>query len=62
PDGLVYVVSWVDDSLQRCFQVMQTDDRTLLDEWMARWTDLIDFEVFPVIESAEAVQRITPSL
>jgi hypothetical protein len=57
PEGLVYVTSWVDEQMQRCFQVMEAEDRSLLDEWMARWADLVDFEVYPVITSAEAAAR-----
>jgi hypothetical protein len=41
---------------------METSDRTLLDEWMANWSDLVEFEVHPVITSAEAVERIAPRL
>jgi hypothetical protein len=57
PSGLTYVSSWVDDDLRICFQLMETDDRTLIDEWIANWRDLVDFEVYPVIDSAEAAKR-----
>jgi hypothetical protein len=60
PAGLDYVSSWVDDRLALCYQVMETDDRRLLDEWMANWSDLIDFEVHSVISSKEAAERIAP--
>jgi hypothetical protein len=62
PDGLAYVASWIDDKLERCFQLMRTSDRALLDTWIARWSDLVDFEVYPVITSPEAVERVGPSL
>ena len=62
PPGLVYVSSWVDAKLERCYQVMETDDPKLLDDWMARWSDIVDFEVYPVISSAEAAERIAPRL
>lgn len=58
PDGLTYVTSWVDEQFHRCFQLMETDNPTLLDEWMANWNDLVDFEVFPVLTSAEAATKI----
>ena len=58
PEGLVYVSSWVDHQLQRCYQLMETHDRALLDEWMANWSDLVDFEVHPVITSKEAAEKI----
>jgi hypothetical protein len=58
PDGLVYVDSWVDERLDRCFQLMETDDPSLFDEWTARWSDLAEFEVVPVLSSAEARERV----
>lgn len=61
PEGLIYVSSWIDDNLERCYQLMETHDRALLDEWMAHWSDLME-EVHPVITSKEAVERITPRL
>lgn len=57
PAGLFYVSSWVDEQMERCFQLMETDDRILLDEWMSQWADLVDFEVYPVMSSAEAGAR-----
>jgi hypothetical protein len=62
PEGLLYVSSWVDENLQRCYQVMETDDRGLLDQWMAKWNDLVDFEVHRVITSKEAAEKIQPRL
>lgn len=62
PEGLRYVSSWVTPDLQRCFQVMETDDPALLEQWMASWRDLADFEVVPVLTSAEAVVAIAPRL
>jgi GNAT superfamily N-acetyltransferase len=57
PPGLRYVDSWVEAGLGRCYQVMQTGDRALLDRWIAQWDDLVDFEVHPVVTSAEAAAR-----
>jgi Protein of unknown function (DUF3303) len=62
PDGLNYISSWIDHDLSRCYQVMEAPERALLDEWMANWKDLIDFEVHPVMTSKEAAERIAPSL
>jgi hypothetical protein len=58
PDGLAYVDSWVDERLDRCFQLMETDDARLFDDWIARWSDLAEFEVVPVIKSADAGARV----
>lgn len=62
PEGLNYLSSWVDDQFQRCYQLMETDDRGLLDEWMERWRDVVDFEVHPVMTSKEAAEKIAPRL
>jgi hypothetical protein len=62
PEGLSYLSSWVDVGMDRCYQLMAADDPALLDQWMAQWRDLVDFEVHPVISSAEAVERIAPRL
>jgi len=58
PDGVEYVASWVTDDLSTCFQVMEAESREALDEWIDRWADLVDFEVVPVITSAEASERV----
>lgn len=50
PHGRVYISSWVDDKQDRCFQ---------LDDWMANWRDLVDFEVYPVMTSAQATEKVT---
>jgi hypothetical protein len=58
PEGLTYVSSWVDENFERSYQVMETDDRQSLELWMANWRDLVEFEVYPVITSQEAAERI----
>lgn len=62
PEGLTYVSSWITTDLTTCYQVMECGDRALLDQWTARWDDVTDFEIIPVITSAEAVQRVSPRL
>jgi len=62
PEGLEYVSSWVDEKLERCFQLMETSDPKLLDEWIDSWKDLTEFEVYPVISSKEAAERVAPLL
>ena len=62
PTGLSYASSWVNDKLDRCYQLMETENRALLDQWIANWNDIIDFEVYPVISSKEASERVGPRL
>jgi len=62
PEGLTYVSSWVTADLARCYQVMEAAEPALLEEWMANWRDLVDFEVHPVIGSKEAAEQVAASL
>ncbi len=58
PDGLTYVNSWVSGDLRVCYQVMDAPDRGMLEAWIAAWSDLVDFEVVPVMTSPEAAARV----
>ena len=58
PRGLSYVSSWVNETLDRCWQLMETEDRELLNEWIANWSDIIDFEIYPVVTSKEAADKL----
>jgi hypothetical protein len=62
PDGLNYISSWIDEPMHRCYQIMETNDRKLIDEWISNWSDIVQFEVFPVITSKEALEKLTPFL
>ena len=62
PDGLRYVNSWIEASFDRCFQLMECDEARLLQQWVASWSDLIEFEIVLVVPSAETRQTIEPLL
>lgn len=57
PENLRYVSSWVDLKFEKCFQLMETDDENLLKDWIANWSDIVDFEYFPVMTSREAAEK-----
>jgi len=58
PPGLVYLDSWIDGRrLDRCFQLMETEEPALFAQWIERWNDLVEFEIVPVVTSAEAAAR-----
>lgn len=61
PPELRYVTSWVTEDGRRCFQLMECDELSLLEQWMSNWNDLVDFDVVPVMSSADAAARFTPS-
>ncbi|MEP7075067.1 MAG: DUF3303 family protein [Acidobacteriota bacterium] len=58
PDGLTYLSSWVDEKLEKCFQLMETDDRLLIDQWTDQWRDIVSFEIYPVVTSSEAATLV----
>ena len=58
PEGLHYVSSWITDDLTTCYQLMETDNPELFALWIAEWNDLMEFEVLPVLSSAEVRARL----
>jgi len=62
PEGLRYVASWVTEDLKHCYQIMECEERRLIDEWTARWEDIVEFEVIPAVTSAEAATLVEPKL
>jgi hypothetical protein len=61
PEGLKYVDSWIDVNLDRCFQLMECDDARLLQQWAARWHDLMEFEIVPVTTSKDTKELFKPT-
>jgi Protein of unknown function (DUF3303) len=53
PEGVAYHASWIDMAGARCFQLMEAPRRELLDLWISRWDDLVDFEIVPVQTTSE---------
>ena len=62
PDGPTFVGSWVSADLGRCFQLMESADVTLLQRWVAEWSDLVAFEIVPVVAGKETAQALGPQL
>ncbi len=58
PDGVNYINSWIDSKINTCYQVMKSDAEVKIHEWISNWSDLADFEVLPVITSAQAKEKV----
>jgi len=58
PGGVVYVHSWIDEKMETCYQLMESDTPEKIQEWVKCWQDVADFTIIPVISSAEAQQRV----
>ena len=62
PDGLKFVSSYVSADLGRCFQLMEADDVTLLQRWVAEWSDLVAFEIVPVVAGKDTAAVLAGQL
>jgi len=57
PEGLTFSGSWVEANLDRCFQLMECDDASLIQRWVAQWSDLVSFEIVPVVAKSGHVSE-----
>jgi hypothetical protein len=57
PEGVIYINSWITEDLGTCYQVMEAPGKDKLQEWINKWSDLVDFTIIPVLTSAEAKQK-----
>jgi hypothetical protein len=39
---------------------MECDDVTLLQQWVAQWADLVEFEIVPVVEGRATAEALSP--
>lgn len=62
PEGVAFVNSWVAADLGRCFQVMECDDVALLQRWVVEWSDLIEFEIVPVVQGKDTAAALAEQL
>jgi len=59
PEGLIYHASWLEPAGHRCFQLMETSQPELLHAWTRHWDDLMEFEIVPVLTSADFWAQFT---
>jgi Protein of unknown function (DUF3303) len=60
PEGLRYVDSWIEANFERCFQLMECEDVSLLQRWILQWRDLMEFEIIPVSPSRQVGELFSP--
>jgi len=61
PEGLRYLDSWIEPNFDRCFQLMETADASLLQQWILAWGDLMEFEIVPVVPSKDTRVNVEKS-
>ncbi|HUR66115.1 MAG TPA: DUF3303 family protein [Chitinophagaceae bacterium] len=58
PEGVKYINSWINEDVTVCYQVIEAESLDRVNEWIGCWKDLVDFEIIPVITSAEAKEKV----
>ena len=58
PAGVNYLDSWIKEDVSICYQLMRSDSVEKIHEWISHWNDLADFEIIPVITSAQAKEKV----
>ena len=62
PDGLTFVSSFVSADVSRCFQLMECDDVTKFQRWVAEWSDLMECEIVPVVAGKDTAAALASAL
>jgi hypothetical protein len=57
PDGVYYLDSWLSTDRTKCFQLMEADRFELIEEWTAKWNDLVEFEIVSVQDTPTKVAQ-----
>lgn len=58
PEGVTYINSWINEEVSVCYQVMEASSHEKLMDWISNWNDIVDFEIVPVITSAQAKAKV----
>ena len=58
PEGLTFISSFVAADFSRCFQLMECSDLTLLQQWVAQWSDIMEFDIVPVVAGKETAAAL----
>lgn len=53
PDPCRLITRWHDPSSKVFWLVVDAPDSTIIQEWMSRWTDIIDWQMFSVLDDDE---------
>jgi hypothetical protein len=62
PEGVTFVGSWVTADLGRCFLLLESEAVTLVQRWVAEWSDLAEFEIVPVVTGKETAEALASQL
>lgn len=58
PEGVTMLARWFDVAGGRGFAISETDDPVAIVRWCREWTDLMSFEVIPVINDEQLVSAL----
>ena len=56
PEGVTLLGRWHDPASRMAWMVVETSDLVILQTWMARWSDFLDWETYTVMDDEEVGQ------
>jgi hypothetical protein len=56
PEGLGYLNSWLEKDGDRCFQLMEMNDPSLIRIWFENWKDLMSIEIVEIGEKPGGIK------
>ncbi|MEW8383147.1 MAG: DUF3303 family protein, partial [Candidatus Thiodiazotropha taylori] len=59
PEPCTLITRWHDPSSKRFWLVVDTPDAKIIQEWLSRWTDIIDWETFTVLDDQEVGEMLS---
>lgn len=58
PEGIKFINEWVDVSGGKSFSLFEANNSNDILSWVTVWTDIMEFEITPVMELDEVMQAI----
>lgn len=58
PEPCQLITRWHDPSSKLFWLVVDTPDSSIIQEWMSRWTDIIEWQVFSVLDDGEVGEML----
>lgn len=58
-EGVTMLARWFDISAGRGFAICETDDPVAIVRWVRQWSDLMSFEIVPVVNDEQLVEGLS---
>ena len=58
PEPCTLITRWHDPSSKLFWLVVETPDSKVIQEWMSRWTDIIDWDTYTALDDQEVGEML----